>query len=235
MSHLYGCLIIIGAFLKIIIHALLIFLQLLVIHSYAHATDIQSINITENAGIYHISISADIDAPAQYVRQVINDHAHAYRINNSIIESEVLETLSLGNKKVRTRMLCCTVLFCQEAERVDIVRTLKSGDISATIIPGDSDFHSGQALFKLTEKGCNHTYLTYSANIEPRFFIPPVIGPKVVIESLKEQFTNTFIRIEKVAQIEQEREWNDNYKVAKPADKSATQPCDDTSINTTLR
>ncbi len=224
MSHLYGWSNNFSAFLTIIIHPMFIFLALLSVHSHAIA-DIETINISENAGIYHISITANIDAPAKQVRQVISDHAHAYRINNAIIENEVLKTYSTGDIKVRTRLLCCTALFCREAERVDIVRTLKSGDISAVLIPEQSDFHSGEALFKITPDGSSSTHLTYTASIEPNFFIPPIIGPKLVIDSLKEQFSNTFFRIEKVARIEQEREWNENYDVTTHVDGHSALPC----------
>ena len=185
------------------------------------AGDIDEINVTEKSGVYYISISADISASEKYVRQVVSDYAHAYRINNSIIESEILPSPVNGNIRVRAKLLCCTSLFCREAERLDEVSILASGDIQAVIIPEKSDFYSGKAVWKFAPDG-GKTHLVYTASIEPSFFIPPLIGPKLVIESLREQFTTTFFRIEQVAIIKEEHEWDDDFQLAKVVKK---EPC----------
>ena len=125
---------------------------------------------------------------------------------------------------MRARVLACVPLFCLEAERVDDVSTLKSGDIMAVIVPEKSDFHSGQAVWKIIPDG-DKTQLIYLASIEPDFFIPPVIGTQLVINNMREQFMTTFSRIEQVARINQEREWNDSYDVAAVASRIENIPC----------
>ena len=91
-------------------------------------------------------------------------------------------------------------------------------------MPKKSDFHSGEALWKTTPDG-NTTQLIYLASIEPKFFIPPVIGTQLVIDNMREQFTATFSRIEQVACINQEREWNDNYEVTTVASLVDNKAC----------
>ncbi len=226
MFHLYGCLIFNFNFnfIKVIKCLLVTSLMLLCAHSNVFAVDIDELRVTEDDGIYHIKVSAQIAATEKYVKRVITDYAHAYRINRSIIESEVLESSIAGNVRVRARVLACVPLFCQEAERVDEVSTLSSGNIKAVIVPEKSDFHSGEALWKIIPDG-NTTQLIYLASIEPSFFIPPVIGTQLVIDNMREQFTATFSRIEQVACINQEREWNDNYDVTTVASLVENKSC----------
>ncbi len=224
MFYAYGWLIFYFNFFRVINYLFITFLIILHAHSNAFAGDIDELRVTEEEGIYQIAVSAQIDATEKHVRRVITDYAHAYRINRSIIESEVLESSVAGNIRVRARVLACIPLFCLEAERVDEVSTLKSGNIMAVIVPEKSDFHSGKALWKIIPDG-DKTQLIYLANIEPNFFIPPVIGTQLVIDNMRDQFTATFSRIEQVARINQEREWNDNYNVSLVASRVKNLPC----------
>ncbi len=50
------------------------------------------VEVTEQGGVYHIRASAVVDAPAEYVHQALTDFIHIYRLNPSIIESEVIAT-----------------------------------------------------------------------------------------------------------------------------------------------
>ena len=224
MFHLYGCLSFNFNFFNTIIYLWISVLIFLYDCSTVFAGDIDELMVTENDGIYQIKVSAQIAVAEKHVRQVITDYAHAYRINRSIIESEVLKSSIAGNVRVRARVLACVPLFCLEAERVDEVSTLSSGDIKAVIVPEKSDFHSGEALWKIIPDG-NTTQLIYLASIEPNFFIPPVIGTQLVIDNMREQFIATFSRIEQVACINQEREWNDNYEVITVASRVKNEAC----------
>lgn len=202
---------------------LIFFTALLHLHN-VQSGEIDEISIFEKSGIYHITVSAKIAASEDHIRRVITDFTHAYRINSFIIESEVLPSLNDEVIRVRAKVLCCTAWFCREAERVDEVRTLASGDIQAIIIPEQSDFYSGTALWKFVPAN-EKTQLIYQASIEPAFFIPPIIGTKLVIESLRNQFSEIFSRIERVAMINETREWNENMAIACTNSPSEAKPC----------
>lgn len=199
----------------------------------AQAGNIDEIIVTEDSGVYHITVSAEIASTEKYIRQVLTDYAHAYRINSLVIESEVLESPIKGNIRVKSTVLCCIPLFCKEAKRLDEVSVLASGDLQAVIIPEQSDFNSGKAVWKIIPQG-ETTYLVYLASIEPSFFIPPVIGTRVVIENLREQFIATFFRIEQVARIKEEREWSNDFVVANVANRKGSVPCND-MVNANLQ
>ena len=159
------------------------------------------INIIENSGIYQIEVNIKLNVSAKYVRDVLMDIDHIYRLNPSIIESERLASQVSNETRVRTKVLICVPVFCREIEKVDVVRTLPSGDIQFTTIPALSNFSSGNALWKISSLDKNRTHLYFKASLEPDFFIPSGIGINVV----REQFIMTFNRIDHIAKINAQR------------------------------
>ena len=191
---------------------------------YARAFDFTEAEITEENGVFHIKVSAFIDAPPDYIRYVLADSAHIYRLSPSIIESEVLPSSTADEQQVRTKLLCCTSVFCREVERVDIVRMLESGDFEAEIIPTLSEFKSGKASWKITAMD-DASHVVYEAHLEPDFFIPPVVGTHLVKQHLLEEFTTTFIRIERIASFNAQRDRSAGHMLVDAATKTLKPPC----------
>lgn len=190
----------------------------------AHAYELKNAEVTEENGIFRIQITATIDAPAAYIRQVLTDYTHMYRLSSSIIESEVLPSKQKDEKQIRTKLLACTSVFCREVERVDAVRTLASGDLQAVIVPELSEFRSGQAVWRIRSMN-EKSKLVYEATLEPDFFIPPVVGVPAIRNSLKDEFIATFERIEKIASINLERDWSNEHTLASVAIDTRKPPC----------
>lgn len=191
---------------------------------YAQMLDFTEAEVTEEDGVFRIKVSAIIEAPPDYIRYILADSAHIYRLSPSIIESEVLPSSPAGEKQVRTKLLCCTSLFCREIERVDIVRMLKSGDFEAEIIPTLSEFKSGKASWKITAMN-DASHVVYEAHLEPDFFIPPVVGTHLVKQHLLEEFTTTFIRIERIASFNAQRDRSAEHMLVDASTKTLKPPC----------
>lgn len=162
----------------------------------------RDINVVVMNGVYHIEGNIKLDVAAHYVRDALLDVAHIYRLNPSIIESEVIESKRSDEAWVRTRVLCCIPAFCREVERVDAISTLPSGEVQSKVIPAFSDFSSGKSSWKITSLDNSRTHLYLQANIEPKFYIPAIVGVQVV----KKQFTITFERIKLITRINAERD-----------------------------
>jgi hypothetical protein len=191
---------------------------------YAQMLDFTEAEVTEEDGVFRIKVSAIIEAPPDYIRYILADSAHIYRLSPSIIESEVLPSSTADEKQVRTKLLCCTSLFCREVERVDIVRMLKSGDFEAEIIPALSEFKSGKARWEITPVD-DASHVVYEAYLEPDFFIPPVLGTHLVKQHLLEEFTTTFISIERIASFNAQRDKSAEYMLVDAATKTLKPPC----------
>ena len=169
------------------------------------------VEILEQSGVYQIKVVALIDAPASSVRHVLMDYVHIYRLNPSIIESEVLKQHDDGSVSVRTKVIGCAAYFCEELERVEKVRLLSSGNLFAEIIPDQSQFKSGQTLWRIktVDERCEVTYLS---SMEPDIFIPPVVGQFLIKKSIREEMQISFENLERISTIMAEREWQDNYQ-----------------------
>lgn len=74
------------------------------------AYDLNASVVTEDKGIFHIKISAIIEAPAEQIRQALSDYTHIYRLSPSIIESEVLPSSKKGEKKLKQNY--CFAILC---------------------------------------------------------------------------------------------------------------------------
>ena len=196
----------------------------------ALAYEFTDAKITDDDGVFQIRISAIIAAPAEYIRNVLTDYSHLYRLSPSIIENEVLPSSTRDEKHIRTLLLFCTSVFCREAERVDTVRVLDSGIIQAEIIPHLSEFKSGKASWTIIPRN-DQTHVVYQAYLEPDFFIPPMLGTKLIMDNLHAEFKTTFIRMERIASFNAERDWNEDLKLT-AAVKTEDAPCrDKLSVN----
>ena len=189
---------------------------------------LDNVSVFEEDGVYHISITAEMDVSVKHIRQVLTDYIHIYRLSDSIIKSRILAPTADNKVQVETLVLCCIPLFCREVTRVEEVSILDSGDLYSRIIPERSDFSSGSAIWKV-ESISDKTRLSYQAHLEPKFFIPPIIGTRMVVDNLRKEFSTTFSRVQHIASINEEKEWNDSFVFVKVAQHSNEIPCNTAS------
>ena len=165
------------------------------------AGQLESISITEIQGEYATRIVALVDAPVEYVLAVITDYKHIYRINPSIVESELLPAGDDGVTRVRNRIEHCLYVFCFEVEIVEDVVLIGDVNLLATLVPELSSFESVNAMWHLRPFEDQRPRIQYRANFRPDFFIPPVIGSLIIKSKLREEFTASITRIECNARI----------------------------------
>ena len=163
------------------------------------AVNLTELQINEVEGVYHIRMASMVHAPAQYVRDVLTDYVHIYRLNPAITESGILGFKD-NETRVRTRMKGCISFFCRSVERVEDVQELPSGELLAIMVPELSDFRSGSALWVIKAAG-ERSQVTYQAKVEPDFFIPPIIGSYFVRKNLRKELLTSIGRIECNARI----------------------------------
>ena len=192
--------------------------------SFSLAYELNRAEVTENNGVFQIVVSATLDAPAGYIRQVLTDYRNIYRLNSSIVETEIIDRCHRDGTRIRTKILVCASVFCREVERVEAVRALDSGNLQARIVPEQSEFRSGLANWKITPTGYG-SELEYNATVEPDFFIPPVVGVPVIRSSLKAEFIATVARIEKIASINAERYGSEEHAFANADVNKTDMPC----------
>lgn len=164
------------------------------------AGELIELNVTHEKGAYAISLEMTIYAPAAEVRSVLTDFKHIYRLNPSIIESEILSGPAEGVTRVRTLVSDCVSIFCIEIERVEDVRTLDTGDLEARTVAELSDLEAGISLWRIIPEQ-NHSRVLFQGSIKPGFFVVPIIGSYFVKKKLHEQMLVSIENVERIARI----------------------------------
>ena len=158
----------------------------------------------ENGGEYHISTEMVLHAPAASVRAVLTDYVHAYRLDPSITESAILPSLEDDVVRLRVRLEECAAFYCVDLVSVTDIKELPSGDLEVLVIPELSTFRSGAAEWRI-QSWQGETRVHYELRVEPDFFIPPWIGPTIMIRKLKNEILTILRRLECMAQIQAAR------------------------------
>ncbi len=174
----------------------------------------------KDGGVYHVKMVAEVDASAEYVHRVLTDYRHIYRLNPLITESEILPSPGNGAVRVRTRIEDCTLIFCVDVERVEDVFDLSSRELRMVIVPSLSDFLSGNAKWIIGDKE-EYSEIVYQAQIEPAFNTFPVVGSAIARRKLRQEMTTLMARIECIAKVLEEQDWNSLLQVARPGVDSA--------------
>ena len=99
------------------------------------AADLVDLALTQYKGVYQLRLEIILDAAPQNVHDVLTDYVHIYRINPSIIDSEILHSPDSSVVRVRTVINDCILIFCKVLHRVEEVRELETGDIYALVDP----------------------------------------------------------------------------------------------------
>jgi hypothetical protein len=160
--------------------------------------------ISESQGVYQFALEMILDASAEDVRYVITDYAHIYRIDPSIVESEILGTPDRSVTRVKTLINVCFLSFCRDILRVEDVREVGDDDIYTVIVPQLSNVRSGAAHWRIHPMGAK-TRINYDMTLEPGFFVPPLVGSYLVEKRIKEETLICFNNIERIARIHSER------------------------------
>ena len=165
--------------------------------SLSTAARFEELSVNEVNGEYRLRIVALLNAPADYVHHVITDYKHAYRINPSIIEVEILPFDHNHNKVVRVRNISEQWVgpFCFEINWVGDILEDRAGDIKIKTVPELSNFKSGSAIWEIRPRG-ERTWVLHESRLKPDFFIPPVIGDTILLNKMRTDTLATFRRIE---------------------------------------
>ncbi len=156
----------------------LLVLALCCLVSFAAPAEIE-VQLSRDKDRYKVQIHTVVAAPLDRVRGVLTDYAHLERLHKSIQESKVLPTAD-GHPRVRLKTSTCVLFFCVDLKQTLDYHALPNGTLVATVDPAVSDFRYGRMTWTLTAHGPERTSLTYEAEVEPAFWVPPLIGPWVL-------------------------------------------------------
>ena len=168
--------------------------------SLAWAATIRSLDVTKEGGRYSLVAHTYLEARAPAIFDVLVDYDRFNRISSVYKEFGYLEPAADGTPIVHTRMEGCLMkFFCLSMRRVERLEAREPHYIRTETIPEESDFRYATSEWVLEPEG-RGTRVTYRLEMEPDFWVPPVVGPWYLKRRLLNGGTHAVERIERLAQ-----------------------------------
>ncbi len=173
----------------------------------AHAATIIDIDIDNKGRRYNMVARMQISARADIVLELMKDYNRLTGINPYLLESRIM---SKTGEETRVSMITktCFMLICYKMKHVQDFAQIDEDTIQSLFITEYSDFKHGWTRWKASDdidNGKPVTLLTIEVEVEPDFFIMPVIGPRILKDKLIEVTEVTVRNLEtKAKQIEKQ-------------------------------
>lgn len=165
----------------------------------ATAGEVISVSVEHFEQRYVVEIDARFNTSAERLRELLTDFPNLNRINDSIQSSEVLEVNSPQHHCVRTVAKVCVAMLCKKIVQVQDVSVLPDGNLLATIRATRSDFSYGEARWDFWKEN-TMTRMRFRSEIEPAFWVPPLIGPWLIRRALQEEAVKSVVNLERLAE-----------------------------------
>ena len=164
----------------------------------APASEVYTAAVSHQSGSYFVEVDTLVEIDVARTRELLTDYNHLDRVNPAIKESRILLTRGPGNYRVRTLTVACVWIYCKSINQVQDVIESQDGSITAVVVPKLSDFRHGFARVNLWQEP-NGTRILIRSEVEPDFWIPPLIGPWLIKRKLLSEALETADNLERVA------------------------------------
>lgn len=166
----------------------------------ARAATIDDLTVRKVGDRYLVELHAQLDARSSAAYAVFADLANLPAINTDVRHIEIESRAGANPVELGTVIRACVLFYCRsirESQRMTFVRRPDGGDVYASVLPG-GDLRSGRARWLFRDSG-GRTDLRVTAELQPAFLIPPLIGPWVVKRWLRAETIQSSANIEKLA------------------------------------
>ena len=160
-----------------------IILQLSILSSSLHAAEV---DVRYDKKTYYLSAEFQVKASPARVMQVLTNFKDIAGLNPAIIESELLESPGDEILRVRSVVKDCVIFFCRKITRVEDVQRQGNEKLETFIIAEQSDLRSGYSVWVLSENRMG-TNVMYTANMQPKFWVPPMIHTQVLTKKFQQR------------------------------------------------
>ena len=162
------------------------------------AGEVKEASVTYEKGVYRLVFKVVIDADLKKVRTIVTDYQHLYQLSQMLTQSTLMDTPKDRPPRRLLVARVCWLIFCREIRAVEDIET--AGDVINTrLIPEQCDFKSGSTRWQLSALAERSSRVEFTGDLQPDFWIPPVIGPLLVKHRLMKEALLMIGNIETVA------------------------------------
>ncbi len=178
---------------------LLAALVLLAVQSPVAGADLQEVTVEFKNDRYRLESRARFNVGRADLYRVLTNYDLFEKFTSAFVETRNLAPDSAGRPRFFTRMEGCVLLFCKSMRRTGHLILNPPSEIIAIAHRDRSDFNFSRERWVLQDDG-DGTVMTYYFELEPAFWVPPVVGPFVIKRVLRAGGIDAVDRIEAVAQ-----------------------------------
>lgn len=164
----------------------------------AGAAEMRSVEVERVDGRYIMRSEAHFAASVEAVYMVFANYDLSTEFSGAIVEARNIDAEEGGRPGFYVRNRGCVLFFCTSFERYGYVEREPYKIIRASADPARSDFHVSNESWQFERDGTG-TIVTYDLVFEPKFWVPPVIGPYVIQRKLRNDGGDAIERIETIA------------------------------------
>ncbi len=172
-------------------------IMLMIIGAPSAAAEILHTTVTHENARYNVDFEVILDAPVERVRQHLTDYDKLARLSDTIVESRVLSREE-NRQRVFIMLRPCVLFFCRTIRRTVDVEFSPDGQVLSLADPKNSDFKYSLERWNIAAAE-ERTRLRYTAEVEPSFYVPPLIGPWFVKSTITTELQTTAKKLEALA------------------------------------
>lgn len=166
----------------------------------ARAADLLDIKVEREGDRYMLESNIRFNVDQQSLYAVIINYDRFEEMSSIFIDTYNLEPGPDGKPRFYTLMEGCVVIFCKQFERYGHLEITPYDEVIAKIDPETSDFRYSWERWQFTPEEGGTVLMRYQFEMEPGFWVPPVIGPFMIRRTLREGGIEAVDRIERIAQ-----------------------------------
>lgn len=173
---------------------------LLLIGAAQAAAEEPTVSVSRDDDLYSVQMQARLSMTPALVHQTFTHYENLPRINPAI-EQVQLRAGGAPATRLYTQVRVCVAFFCKHIHQVQDIRTsIENGAyaLDALVLPAESDLKRGAAHWRITPCGVG-SCLSFNAQLEPDFWVPPLLGPWLIERKLEQEARITVSGIERVA------------------------------------
>ncbi len=164
-----------------------------------NAADLQEVTVDRVGSRYVLRSETLFAASQEELYAVLTNYDLFMKFTSAFTESRNLDPDEHGRPQFYNRMQGCILLFCVSFERYGHLVLKPMTNIEAIVDADRSDFKYSVERWELIDSG-DKTLLIYEFEVEPSFWVPPVIGPFYIRRALRAGAVDAVDRIEALAQ-----------------------------------
>lgn len=164
------------------------------VQTVGQAATVDSVVVSHEQGRYSIDMIVRLSVSAAAAYAVMNDFAALPEVNRNVVLAKIQP-----DHRLHTIVNMCVSFFCRSVEQVQTVHPDPPRNLEMNVIPAQSDFSYGRAHWRFQALTVNTSRMFFDAQVNPKFWIPPFIGPWLVQRKMQQQALITSNGIERVA------------------------------------